>query len=246
MAGAQEDRFHVWINDWKGEEEKGAFHLQASEKNISIDLTLHPEKQPTIHGKDGIDQKTEGVGHASHYYSISRMKTTGTLTYEEKTFVVSGSSWMDHEFGSNLLTLKQVGWDWFSLQLEDGTDLMLYRMRLKDGSFDPYSSGTIISSRSESKAFTFAETRLKITRQWKSPKSGALYPIGWNLEIPRFKISLEISADIANQELDTTGSTNVIYWEGSVSAKGTRENKPVTGEGYAELTGYAKRFDSGI
>ncbi|MGH7410217.1 MAG: lipocalin family protein, partial [Candidatus Methylomirabilis sp.] len=183
-----------------------------------------------------------GLGRASHYYSLTRMATDGTLTHAGKRQKVTGSSWMDHEFGSNQLAASQVGWDWFALQLDDGAELMLYQLRQIDGSPDPHSSGSLIHPDGQVEYLPFGAFQLEPQEAWQSPKSRGRYPIRWRVQVPKLRIDLTVRAAFPDQELDTQGSTQVIYWEGSVSLSGTARGRSISGMGYLEMTGYAEPF----
>jgi predicted secreted hydrolase len=207
---------------------------------LGIELLLIPEKKPVIHGQNGISQKAEGEGYASHYYSITRLKTEGKIFLKKKEIPVQGRSWMDHEFGSTQLREYQVGWDWFSIQLENGVDLMIYQIRHLDGKIDPNSSGTIIFSDGSHRHLPLKDFQIEVLRRWKSKKSGAAYPSGWRIRVPQDQIELLFAPTVKGQELITEASTRVTYWEGSVLIEGKYRNRPVRGLGYVELTGYAK------
>jgi predicted secreted hydrolase len=239
LSGAASTRYQVWIDNWQAELTDQIHHLQAQDQEVSLDIFLVPEKPPVIHGKEGISQKAAGAGFASHYYSLTRLSTQGQLTYKGRTMPVHGQSWMDHEFSSSHLADYQVGWDWFSLQLEDGREIMLYLLRRRDGSPDPNSSGTLIDDRGRSQHLQLADFQVKPTSTWKSPHSGAVYPSGWQVTISSAGYTLELAPTLADQELQTHASTQITYWEGSVNIQGKRNGRPVTGKGYVELTGYA-------
>ncbi|MGH7409508.1 MAG: lipocalin-like domain-containing protein, partial [Candidatus Methylomirabilis sp.] len=241
-AGASTETFKVWNGTWAANGDSRAHHLAGSVEGYAIDLTLIPTKPPAIHGRNGVSQKAEGLGRASHYYSLTRMATDGTLTHAGKRLKVTGSSWMDHEFGSNQLTANQVGWDWFALQLEDGSELMLYQLRERSGSPDPHSSGSLIHPDGRVEHLPLRAFRLEPQEVWQSPKIGGRYPIRWRVRIPERLIDLTVQAAFPDQELDTQGSTQVIYWEGSVTASGTANGRPISGTGYLEMTGYAEPF----
>jgi predicted secreted hydrolase len=214
--------------------------LKGGDQDLSVELLLTPEKKPIIHGQNGISQKAEGDGYASHYYSITRLKTEGKIFLKKKESPVQGRSWMDHEFGSAQLREYQIGWDWFGIQLENGIDLMIYQIRHRDGKIDPYSSGTTIFSDGSQQHLPLKESQIEILGQWKSKKSGATYPSGWRVKIPRDQIELVLTPVVKDQELITEASTRVTYWEGSVRVEGRYRNDPVKGLGYVELAGYAK------
>ncbi len=244
-----EKTFRVWIENWSVEGKGPAlqhYSLRAGDKNFGIDLMLTPEKNPIIHGQNGISQKAEGEGFASHYYSIPRLKTEGKIFLQNKEIPVQGMSWMDHEFGSSQLREYQVGWDWFSLQLDKGMELMFYQIRHRDGKIDPYSSGTIIYADGTHQHLSRKEFHIEVLDQWKSSKSGAIYPSKWKIKVPGHQIELTLSPTVKNQELITKESTRVTYWEGSVKVEGKYQGSPINGLGYAELTGYAEPFSKGI
>lgn len=245
-AGADESRLRVWIDDWRAEapaEATGSHALFARDGKFTLALTLQPAKPVVIHGRDGVSRKGAGTGQASHYYSFTRLATAGTLTIGNESFDVTGTSWMDHEFGSAELGADLVGWDWFSLQLADNSELMLYRLRRSDGSSDPVSSGTVVSSDGETRHLSITDFSIEATGTWTSPESTAVYPNRWRLTIPSVNLSLEVTPLLAQQELRTSRSTQVTYWEGAVAVAGTKEGRPVNGAGYVELTGYANRIN---
>lgn len=244
-AGADESRLRVWIDDWRAEaatDPVGTHALMADDETHALTLMLQPAKPPIINGLEGISQKGKDVGQASHYYSFTRLETTGSLTIDGESFEVTGTSWMDHEFGSSELGADQVGWDWFSIQLEDNTELMLYRMRLKDGSSDLASSGTVISSDGRTRHLEVTDFQIESTATWTSPGSMATYPSRWKLKLPSLDLVLDVAPLVADQELRTSRSATVSYWEGAVAVTGTRQGKPIKGQGYVELTGYTERL----
>ncbi len=240
QAGAATDGLHVWVEDWilRGD---GADHLlEANDPSMAIRLRLTPLKHPIINGINGVSQKAEGKGYASHYYSMTRMKTHGELTIKGKTLTVKGISWMDHEFGSSQLQSYQVGWDWFSIQMENYTELMLYVIRHRDGKPDPYSSGTLTYPDGTSRHVRLEEFDIQVLETWRSKTTGARYPARWRIRVPRWNIDLTVTPTVADQELITQESTRVTYWEGSVRIDGRYEGRPVSGVGYVEMTGYAE------
>ena len=244
-----EKAFRVWIESWSVEGKGPAMQdhsLKAGDKNLGIDLMLTPEKNPVIHGQNGISQKAEGEGFASHYYSITRLKTGGRIFLQNKEIPVKGMSWMDHEFGSSQLREYQVGWDWFSIQLDNKTELMFYQIRHKDGKIDAYSSGTIIFPDGTSQHLLKNEFQIEVLDHWKSSKSGAIYPSKWRIKVPSHRIDLTISRAVKDQELITKESTRVTYWEGSAKVDGKYRDEPIKGVGYVELTGYAESLSGKI
>lgn len=244
-AGSDESQLHVWIDDWRADalaDTTNSQTLIARDGDCAVSLTLQPTKPVAIHGQDGISRKGAERGQASHYYSFTRLKTDGTLTIGNEHFTVTGTSWMDHEFGSADLGRDLVGWDWFSIQLADNSELMLYRLRRSDGSSDPVSSGTIVSPDGQTRHLSIADITVETKGTWTSPNSHATYPNRWHLAIPSTGLSLDVAPLLADQELSTSRSTQVTYWEGAVVISGTKHGQPVTGQGYVELTGYATRF----
>ncbi len=244
-AGADKSRLRVWIDDWRAEAETvptGAHTLLARDGTLALSLTLKPTKPLVIHGPEGISRKGAGKGQATHYYSFTRLATTGRLTIENEQFDVIGTSWMDHEFGSSDLGEDLVGWDWFSVQLEDNTELMFYRLRRHDGLSDPESSGTVISPDGGTRHLKVTDIGIEAIETWTSSQSGAVYPSKWKIEIPPLGLVLDIVPLVADQELRTPSSTQVTYWEGAVAVTGMKEGRPVSGQGYVELTGYVERI----
>jgi predicted secreted hydrolase len=241
IAGAAVDSLHAWNENWSAVVDNEQMKISARADQIAIDLRLSAKKPPVVHGVNGVSQKAEGPGHASHYYSMTRLATTGTIRIGSNTAEVTGESWMDHEFGTNQLTQSQAGWDWFSIQLENGSELMLYRMRNRDGTIDLYSSGTIVGPDSKVTHLGRADFVATPGRQWKSDKSGSVYPIEWTVTITGQDIQLQVVPFMDNQELVTTRSTGIAYWEGAMKVSGTWRGKPVQGRGYLELTGYSEQ-----
>ena len=241
-AGAATDRYLVWNEDWKVEGDHNNHKIRVKDRGTELQLNLKSLKLPVLHGSNGLSQKAAGAGRASYYYSLTRMQTEGVLKIDGKAEKIRGLSWMDHEFGSNQLGQDQVGWDWFSIQLDDQTELMLYLMRRKDGSVDPYSSGTLVTANGATRHLDLNDYRVEVLGHWKSPKSGANYPMQWQVSVPAEQIELEINPAFENQELITNRSTRVTYWEGAVDVRGTVRGKTVSGAGYVEMTGYAGKL----
>jgi len=241
-AGASTDRYLVWNEDWKVEGRGESHFIEIKDRDAALRLRLTPVKPPVLHGDRGLSRKGEGEGRASYYYSLTRLKTEGDLEISGKKERVHGLSWMDHEFGSNQLREDQVGWDWFSIQLENKRELMLYLIRRQDGSADPHSSGTLVHESGASRHLELKDFRVEILEKWKSPNSGGAYPMKWKVSIPTEDVALEIVPFFSEQELDTRKSTKVTYWEGAVQVRGTYRKKPIQGLGYVEMTGYAGKL----
>jgi predicted secreted hydrolase len=238
LAGASADPFRVWIDDWEiaalAEGQPERWRMRAADPAFALEIALTATKAPALNGVDGLSQKSAEPGNASYYYSITRWHTEGSLRIGEDEFRVSGLSWLDREWSSSALAADQLGWDWFALQLSDGSELMFYNLRKLDGSQDEHSAGTWINADGTSLHLDRDEVKLIVTDTWKSPEGG-VYPSAWTLELPDQGLSLEIRPVMADQELFTT----VRYWEGAVDVQGDRHGSPVAGRGYVELTGYA-------
>jgi predicted secreted hydrolase len=235
LAGARSDRYYVWNDDWTAtRDDTGKHRLKAIDKGSGIDLTLDEGKPVVIHGINGISQKGAQPGNASHYYSLTRMPTTGAILIDGERVEVSGESWMDHETGTSFLEPEQRGWDWLSIQLSDHRELMLYQLRRADGSRDPRSSGTLVDA--DGKATHLTDRDFTLTPGAKTFKSanGAVYPIEWTVSIPAQHIELKVTTPLDDQELSLVKSTGVAYWEGMIDVAGQQ----VTGAGYLEMTGY--------
>ncbi len=238
LAGARAEPFRVWVKDWTAEGFGGhapPMRLTASEGDVGIDLVLQQGKPPVLQGDRGLSQKGPEIGNASYYYSLTRMPAAGSVHLGGERFAVTGLAWMDREWSTSSLGRDQVGWDWFAIQLSDGTDLMLYRLRRRDGAADPASSGTVVSLSGEARHLALPDLRIASSGAWRSPRSGARYPAQWRIQIPSEELDLEIRPLLADQELDISFR----YWEGAVEIEGSRQGRPVRGRGYVELTGYA-------
>ena len=237
VAGAENPPLHLWLDDWvveAGDEQGFPLRLKAESDGVAIDLLLAPSKPVVLNGDRGLSRKSVTQGNASYYYSLTRLPTTGSLRTAEGRFEVTGSSWLDREWSTSALAEDQAGWDWFALQLDDGRDLMLYRLRRKDGSMDPASAGTLVDNDGETVHLSARDMDLAVRDYWTSPRTGARYPVRWRLKVPREKLSLEVEPLVVDQEMNT----RVRYWEGAVSAKGEAAGRPVSGSGYMELAGY--------
>lgn len=241
LAGAHKDSMNVWTLNWSARMKNNAIYLEALQGDVILKLELKPRKPVVFHGEKGRSRKGPHEGQSSYYYSLTDLETTGTVeTPRSREAVrVEGISWFDHEFGSNQLTGDQVGWDWFGLHLSDGRDLMVYFLRKSDGSIEAASSGTIIEKDGTTRHLNAVDIRMDVLDRWTSPRSGAKYPSTWRLRIPIARIDITLAPLVADQELTTTASTGITYWEGAVAGHGTSGERDVTVEGYMELTGYA-------
>ncbi len=246
IAGAfqNNNNTNVKIENWLLELTPAMHRLIAATDDFSFNLTLIPLKPPVLHGKNGYSRKGKSPESASCYYSFTRLETLGEINLNGKTFSVTGLSWMDHEFSSAPLESDLAGWDWFSLQLSDGTELMVYLLRRKDGALSGVSSGTFVDISGKVIHLPFNSFKVDELETWKSVRSGACYPSRWRLRVFSLSLDLTIVPNLADQEMRTSESTGVTYWEGSISFHGNSKGKPVKGQGYVELTGYEKPFDA--
>lgn len=245
LAGATADPFRVWIDDWSiagarsgvaaSEYRFGRpWRLQARDGDVAVSLTLTPRKPPVLNGVDGLSQKAGQPGNASYYYSMTRLATEGTVRSGDREYRVNGWSWLDREWGSSALSPQQQGWDWFALQLSDGSDLMFYRLRRLDGSQDAHSAGTLTDAAGQSRRLSNEDLTIEVLDTWESPHGGT-YPAAWAMAVPQQGLQLELEPLLDAQELTTT----VRYWEGAVDVIGRRGEEEISGRGYVELTGYA-------
>lgn len=236
LAGAQADPYRIWLEDWSVESPNASFpmHLRAKQEEVAIDLTLDAALPAVLQGEGGLDQKGPEPGNASYYYSFPRLQTEGTITVRGETFAVQGLSWKDHEWSTSALGEDQVGWDWFSLQLDNGQSLMYYQLRRRDGTPSPFTSGVLIEPDGSTRPLDTGDVTLDVLDTWTSPRGGT-YPARWQMRVHPAEITLTITPYLPDQELDVS----VRYWEGAVRLEGTVTGMTVSGSGYVELTGYA-------
>ena len=241
LAGALTGEMKVWSLRWSARMAAGKIFLNARMEDAALNLELAARKPPVLHGVNGLSKKGPQEGNASYYYSLTDLATTGILRSAQSgaDVPVTGTSWFDHEFGSNQLARDQVGWDWFGVHLTDGRDIMLYFLRKKDGSLEAASAGTLVEKTGQSRQLRLADIQLEVLATWKSPKSGARYPSRWRVRVPAAGLDLTMAVLIADQELDTSGSTGVVYYEGALGGRGKSAGRAVNCEGYVEMTGYA-------
>ena len=241
LAGATgEPEFDVWLEDWQvTQSAPETMHVQAQTVNedgetVAVDLQLHETRPPVLHGNAGLSQKGPEAGNASYYYSLVGLKTTGSVTTRGRTVEVTGVSWMDHEFGTSALSANALGWDWFSLQLDNGAALMLAQIRTVEGQSIGEFEGTLVLADGTQARISNQDFALEVLDEWTSPTTGIVYPSGWRLTAPAYQLEVEISPLIRDQEMQVS----YVYWEGAVNATGSMAGADVTGRGYVELTGY--------
>lgn len=246
FAGTDADPLKIYIEDWeivglplenKNNEFNFAeqtFKLKAEKGSIGINLNLVPKKKIVLHGDSGLSAKNSTAESSSYYYSITRLLTEGEIKINGKSIPVKGNSWFDREWSSTMLGKNQVGWDWFSLQLNDNSELMFFRLRDNEGNTD-FSKGTIVFPDGKYATLSGKDIFLKTLENVKL-ESGNVYPSKWELSLPKYNLNLQIKTRIKDQEMKTT----VNYYEGSVRTIGTKDSKKIDGKGFVELTGYSK------
>ena len=241
LAGAQgEPAYVVWLRDWTVRQlAADEYQLTAKHEGMAIDLRMVDTKGPVLQGDQGYSRKGPEPGNASIYYSQTNLESTGTVTIAGTNYAVSGLSWLDREISTSVLSEGQVGWDWFALHLDDGSELMVFRLRRADGSADPYSAGLYVAADGSSRTLSGEDFEIVPKGTWRSPHSGGAYPAEFTVRVPSLELELEIQPQVADQELNVS----FIYWEGSIQAAGSRAGRAITGLGYAELTGYAESFE---
>ena len=243
LAGASQQDSRYWNGNWQVRWlDPGAnnrMRLEAICDQLKLELSLDPEKPPVIHGRNGVSRKGPKPGESSHYISFTRIQSQGQLTWEGKRLEVTGFSWMDHEFFTEPPDNGLVGWDWFSIQLSNNTEVMLYRLRHNEG--PSFSSGTFVDDKGKARFLDEAQFTLTPQRSWKSKQTNVIYPIAWHISIPSLKLELNVKTPLPTQELVEKNSISPTYWEGVVDYEGSS----VKGSGYLEMTGYAGRVRLG-
>ena len=241
LSGAQAFPYRVWLEDWSATEiAPGQVHLVADAGDVALDLVLEETLPPVLQGDRGYSKKGPEAGNASYYYSIVQQKTQGTVTIGDEAFNVNGLTWKDHEYSTSALSPGTVGWDWFSLQLSDGSSLMLYGLRKDDGTISDVSSGTYISADGRTQPIDHTDWTIDVLDTWHSPTSKADYPSQWHIEIPKLDLVLDGHPLMPNQELNFSTT----YWEGAVAFEGEKGDRPLSAKGYIEMTGYTDRLDA--
>lgn len=249
LAGVTLDpTWSVWLEDWRVEiVEPGVYAMSASDVDetgaqVGIDFTLRETREPVLHGDQGLSQKGPEEGNASYYYSLIGLDTTGQLTIGGRTLDVDGISWMDHEYGTSALSADAVGWDWFSVQLDNGMALMLAQVRTRDGGRLPEFESTLVYADGEQLSIGADDYELEALDEWTSDATNIRYPSGWRIAIPAHGLELELVPLLRDQEM--TGG--YVYWEGAVQASGSVDGEEVNGRGYVELTGYGGRTEPNL
>jgi predicted secreted hydrolase len=236
LAGAGADPFRVSLDDWSlgVAESPSTWRLVAADGGYTLDLLIDSDSPMMLNGDAGFSRKSGAEGAASYYYSMPRMSARGKLSRGGQTLDVQGEVWLDREWGSGSLSGDQQGWDWFALQLEDGSALMFYALRTRDSKRDPHSAGTWLAPDGTTRPLANDDVSIEVKGDWTSPR-GVRYPAKWQLRVRSLNLDVEIEPRLADQELNT--STR--YWEGACLVKGTREGRDINGKAYVELVGYA-------
>lgn len=227
LAGVDAGKQLIWNGNWSCRLTPAMHHLKAVDVGFGFDLELVPVKGHVIHGVGGVSQKGPNPGQASHYISFPRLATRGRITLDGQVHTVQGNSWMDHEYFSSELDPQLAGWDWLSIQLENQTELMLYRLRKKDGKSSPYSAGTFVDASGKATHLSASEIQLTPGRRFQN------YPIEWEIRIPTLKMDLRAIPRLDDQELTSKSKLTPSYWEGAMRFEGSHQ-----GSGYLEMTGY--------
>jgi predicted secreted hydrolase len=239
LAGARTTPLAVWLDDWRlasvGEDFL-PLRLAARDDGLALALTLRAGKPRVLQGDNGLSAKGPEPGNASWYYSYTRLPAEGRIVFDGEAFDVSGLAWLDREWSTSALGDGVEGWDWFALQLDDGTELMVYRLRRGDGTAAPPSAGSFVAVDGRVTPLGVGDFELVPTRTWKSPATGVTYPVAWQLRIPELALELAVEPWQEDQEMDVS----VRYWEGAIRVRGQRDGRPVGGNGYLELAGYRR------
>jgi predicted secreted hydrolase len=239
LAGASGQPFRVHVEDWTADAmspDGAAVRVQARDGSLVLDVELQATKPLVAHGDHGLSPKSDAPGNASYYVGYSRMTARGRVGTNGAGAAVTGEAWFDHEWSTSALGPQAVGWDWWSLQLGDGRELMLFEIRRADGSREAASGGTLVAKDGSVRRLQAPDFEVSVLDRWKSPHTGADYPARWRLRVPSEGLDLEVEPLVADQEM----RTSFVYWEGAVSVSGTSRGRPLTGHGYVELTGYAR------
>ena len=240
LAGAQAKPYRVFVKTWSAEGSGDSARLRAATEQVSIDLNLESLKPPTLQGDRGLSQKSAERGNASYYYSLTRMQTSGTISFAGQSAQVEGLSWMDHEWGTSALGSDQLGWDWLGMQLSDGSDMMWGQLRRSDGSAESITGSWTAADQSVT-SLPHGDVQWTTLDTWRSPHTGISYPARWRMQVPKLGLDLELTPLIPDQEL----RVGLTYWEGAVRVRGTRNGQPIDGYGYVELTGYGSGAQQG-
>lgn len=229
LAGARAGPFRVWLDDWRlgADGMEGEWRLQLPARGFTLDLRLRPASPVVLQGDRGLSRKGAAPGNASYYYSIPRLQVEGRIRQGERGITVTGLAWLDREWSSSALEPQQAGWDWFSLQLRDGRNLMFYRLRRRGGGTDPHSGGSLSDGDGLIRRLGPDQVRLTPLARWRG------YPVEWRLQLAGEPHGWRIRPLLRDQEM----RLSIRYWEGAVEVIDEVDGTPL-GRGYLELTGY--------
>ncbi len=239
LAGAQAEPLALWLEGWRAEgrnDDGSALHLAARDGAIALELDLASAKPLVAHGDRGLSGKSAAAGNASYYVGYTRLRTRGRIANGAGEFDVTGTSWFDHEWSTSALGEGALGWDWFSLQTSDQRELMFFQIRREDGSLEAASGGTLVEPDGATRRLELKDVRVEVEGRWTSPESGAVYPARWTVRVPSAGLELRVTPWLPDQEM----RTSFTYWEGAVRIEGGSAGRTVDGNGYVELTGYAR------
>lgn len=246
LAGAKVEPYRIWLEDWEilridssdNDDKNFPVRIKAQMENgAALDLNISPVKPLVLQGDRGYDVKGSGEGNASYYLAFTRMETEGTITKNGDQFEVSGASWMDHEWSTSALDESQEGWDWFSIQLSNGYDLMYYQLRNNDGSVSRFTTGSLVDPEGNKTTLNPEDVTLKVRDTWQSPHTSSVYPSAWTMRIPKANLTLNLATLFADQEM----TVSVQYYEGTISVSGMMNGEDVSGNGFIEMTGYEEK-----
>ncbi|MGI9286557.1 MAG: lipocalin-like domain-containing protein [Pseudomonadales bacterium] len=242
LAGVQHAPFRIWLNDWQVSSLAPICSkcfdnaLSVKTDKFSLHLRLSNAKKRVLQGNEGHSAKSATPGNASYYYSYTRLKAQGEISLADKHIKVSGESWFDHEWSTSALETDQAGWDWFSLQLSNQSEMMLYRVRHKHDQTKNHLRGSLIAADGKVRQLGQGDFQIRATSTWTSPISGVRYPSSWELRVPSVRARLTVRPKMPDQEM----RLSFRYWEGAVNVSGGMAGMPVSGNGYAELAGYGQ------
>ena len=243
LAGASVDPYRIWLEDWeitrvtdlKATDERFPVRIKAEMSDgTALEVVLNPQKPLVLQGEEGYDKKGGEDGNASYYISFTRMQTEGLLKKDGESLAVSGLSWMDHEWSTSALDSGQTGWDWFSIQLSNGYELMYYQIRNADPELAPQTTGSLIAPNGQKRDLGQGEVQLEVLEYWTSPHTGARYPLQWTLGIPSEELKVDVATVFDDQEM----TVSVQYYEGALHVSGKFRDEAIDGNGYIEMTGY--------
>ncbi|MCA1817376.1 MAG: hypothetical protein LC746_13470 [Acidobacteria bacterium] len=238
-------KFFLKLGDWTVREAHGLHLLRATlGDDLVFEAALRPTKPAALNGREGTGVSFKDAGEASRYFSYTRMSAEGEITWRGETERFAGEAWMDREFGTWRTTENQKGWDWFSVQLSTGAEVMVYHLRDSRHRPSAYSSGTFVDAEGKATHLAREGFTLEATGRWKSPRTGATYPSGWRLTVPRFAVDVLVTPVLRDQELDTRGTTMIVYWEGACAVSGRHGDAEIEGRAYVELVGYDRSHES--